>query len=251
MNQSHEARLDDVALYALGLLPADAAAEMREHLPTCSECREEYDALAFAPEVLARSLPLSAPSDLLKSRIMRDVRERAATASTAPEKGSRSALPAYLAAVACLVIAVVSAFSAINAHNDLRDARAQLSAATSKNAALQTQLAADQIEVADLLGNGRRYPVAHGEVVRSHNRIYLALHDLKTPASGHVYQAWTLPRGKKAMAPSVTFTPDRHGDAVVPIPADADLTTAVAVSVEPDGGSKAPTTKPILVTTLD
>jgi hypothetical protein len=57
---------------------------------------------------------------------------------------------------------------------------------------------------------------------------------------GHVYQAWTAAKGSATMQPSVTFTPNADGVAVVALPVDATRVGTVAVSVEPEGGSKAP-----------
>ena len=52
------------------------------------------------------------------------------------------------------------------------------------------------------------------------------------------------------MQPSLTFTPNADGVAVVQLPVDADKVGVVAVSVEPDGGSKAPTTTPTFIRPL-
>jgi hypothetical protein len=71
------------------------------------------------------------------------------------------------------------------------------------------------------------------------------------PPKGKVYQAWTMAKGGKAMEPSVTFMPDRAGVAVVSLPMDAQRITEVAVSTEPDGGSKQPTSTPSFVVTLN
>jgi anti-sigma-K factor RskA len=53
------------------------------------------------------------------------------------------------------------------------------------------------------------------------------------------------------MVPRQTFVPDARGTAVVSLPVNTAATAAVAVSVEPEGGSTHPTSKPILVQTLD
>jgi anti-sigma-K factor RskA len=53
------------------------------------------------------------------------------------------------------------------------------------------------------------------------------------------------------MDPSVTFVPNQHGVAIVALPVDATTTQAVAVSVEPYGGSKAPTSTPVVVQSLN
>jgi anti-sigma-K factor RskA len=65
-----------------------------------------------------------------------------------------------------------------------------------------------------------------------------------------VYQAWTLAPGAKTVSPSLTFVPDRNGFVVVSLPQSVGDVSAVAVSVEPTGGSKAPTTKPLFVQPL-
>lgn len=260
MSASHEALLDDVALYALGTLPEADAARVRKHIEHCPQCRAEYEALSFAPRALALSARNAQVSDLLKARIMKQIREEPdAAAASQPQTPQSSAvsprklaMPAYLLAAACLAIAVLTSVIMIRSMHDAHDSQLAIVRLTDEQGALKRQLRDEQLEVADLAsGSAARKPVTHGTLVRTHNRLYLALHDLSVPSTGHVYQAWTLHKGARDMTPSVTFMPDRNGDAVVNIPADADATSAVAVSVEPEGGSKAPTTKPVLVSTVD
>jgi anti-sigma-K factor RskA len=81
----------------------------------------------------------------------------------------------------------------------------------------------------------------------SAHRIYVVAHGLAHLPSGKVYQMWTLAKGATKVAPSVTFVPDSAGNATVAVPADPATTAATAISVEPAGGSKQPTTKPIAV----
>lgn len=81
----------------------------------------------------------------------------------------------------------------------------------------------------------------------SANRIYVVAHGLPALPAGRVYQMWTLAKGATKVAPSVTFVPDNAGNALVSIPADPATTAETAISVEPVGGSKQPTTKPIAV----
>jgi hypothetical protein len=45
--------------------------------------------------------------------------------------------------------------------------------------------------------------------------------------------------------------PDSHGVAVVTLPVDAKDVAAVEITLEPDGGSKAPTSKPLVLEQLD
>jgi hypothetical protein len=75
------------------------------------------------------------------------------------------------------------------------------------------------------------------------------MRDMAQPAPGKVYQAWVQRRGARGVAPSVTFVP-RSGLTLVELPESADGLAAVAVSVEPEGGSKAPTSTPAFVRSL-
>jgi anti-sigma-K factor RskA len=85
-----------------------------------------------------------------------------------------------------------------------------------------------------------------GEVAVAH-RIYVVAHGLPALPADKVYQMWTLAKGATKVAPSVTFVPDKSGNALVAVPADPSTIQEAAISVEPAGGSKQPTTKPIVV----
>jgi anti-sigma-K factor RskA len=69
--------------------------------------------------------------------------------------------------------------------------------------------------------------------------------DLSAPPEGHTYQAWQIVDG----APVSVGVLNTHSGQVA-FSADLDSASAVALSVEPLGGSAAPTTTPILVTEL-
>ncbi|MGH7683768.1 MAG: anti-sigma factor, partial [Vulcanimicrobiaceae bacterium] len=94
------------------------------------------------------------------------------------------------------------------------------------------------------------YRVPDGQIYKTSQRVYLVMRELPQLPPNHVYQAWTLAPGAKTVAPSATFVPDEHGFVVVSLPESAEQVGAVAVSVEPTGGSRAPTTKPLFVRPL-
>ena len=253
---AHADMLDQVAVYALGSLPPAQAAATREHLRTCDECRAEYAALLPAVDALAASAesctdgrngPLASP--LIKARIMKTVRAEAAPRPL--RTGRRMMWPAYAVAAACVLLAMWATISNIMIQSDLRGERdqvavltAQLSAAT-KNAATQRQMLADLMST-----DAQRFTVSDGEVVRRGERLYIAMHNMPMPPKGHVYQTWMQPMGSNTMMPGSTFMPDRGGVAIVHVGANATQVAAVAVSIEPDGGSKAPTSTPEFVCKL-
>ena len=99
--------------------------------------------------------------------------------------------------------------------------------------------------------HARHYAIGDGEVITRGSRIYLALRALPEPPRGRVYQAWTWPRAARSLLAASTFLPDARGVALIVLPADARATIAVSVTLEPDGGSKEPTTKPLMNVALD
>ena len=236
---THDEMLDSVAAYALGTLPPAEASAVAAHLETCERCREEYrflrpavTALAYSAEACAdQERGATAASPLLKARIMKQVRSESAAAR------SPRVWPAYAVAAAAILVAITTGLLDLSLNAQLGRDRAQ--------SAAQAEL------LADLTAPGaQRHPFRGGEVTTNGNRLLLTMHGLPKPAPGHVYQAWTLAKNSKKMAPSVTFEPGYSGVTVVRLPQEATTLAAVAVSVEPAGGSKQPTTKPIALVTL-
>src|SRR5579863_1546893 len=260
MNQHREPphdMFDNVAVYALGALPPAEAAAVRRHIATCYECAQEYARLKSAAALVGLSAESSVadaancPSALLKPRIMAKIRASNVPArETAP--GRRiPAWPAYLVAAACIAIAIGSSVWNVVLTGQVKQAQQELARDTQRSETLARALADERTMLSDLMGSdAKRYVQSNGEVVTRGSRAYVAMHDLPQPPRGKTYQAWTLPKGATKMVPSLTFVPDAHGVAVVALPPDARATAAVAVSVEPEGGSKQPTSKPILVVPL-
>lgn len=280
MNGHDEALLDSVALLALGVLPADEAKIVRAHVETCDVCRREYGELRAAANAvgLAAEAGPGQISELqsarMRFRLMRAIRLETTPGGdpAAPVSGPRARwdLRLWYATVAALVVLAV--FSALNvaALRGRHPSAAQVAALDQQLAAQNRQVAMLRRKVAQanrqvtvlrsrlkgqsrielVLAKGTRFPVNHGSVVRGAGRLVLALQGLPSLPKGKVYQAWTLDRGATAMAPSVTFKPDPSGSAIVPIPHPATNVAAVAVSIEPAGGSKAPTSHPTFVRKL-
>jgi anti-sigma-K factor RskA len=237
---SHDELLDNVAAYALGVLPPDEAAAVQRHLQTCEECRAEYNLLRPAVTAVAYSAEActdaasggTVASPLLKARIMKQVRAEAAR-QTRP----RVAWPAYLFAAACLALAIITGLQDLSLNDRLSRDRVQ--------AAQQAQMIADM-----MAPDSKRMPFKHGEVLMRGQRLYIAMHDMPMPPRGKVYQAWTLAKGTKRVAPSMTFMPGSNSMTIVRLPDATTTLAAVAVSIEPEGGSQQPTSKPIAMVAL-
>jgi hypothetical protein len=255
MNERDDAFSESIATYALGALPATEAAAVAAHLVSCSACRAEYDDLRGIASLVGFAAE-STPSELdeltsarMKSRVMASVRADAAARTPEPAVATRPARPwfAYGLAAAAVLLAVFSSFDDAGMRARVADQTQTIATLQSQNAnvtALERRLA---LVVAP---GSKRFAVPSGEVIESGGHILIALSGFPAAPSGKVYQAWTLSRGAKAVAPSVTFTTDASGHALVELPESAANLVAVAVSAEPPGGSKAPTSKPAFIRTL-
>ena len=251
---SRDDMMELVALYALGVLPREEAALTAAFLANDEAARAEYLALRASADALAYSAeePVdSARSARMKERLLARVRNEPPNGLIARRRIGPNAgwlWAAALATAASFLLAIISSVQ-------VSSLQGQLAQANRRNGVLSTQVAQAQHDaqrdrqmLTDLSSrDARRYEVAQGGVVVRGERIYLTLSKLPPLPKGKVYQAWTLPKGAKAVQPSLTFSPNADGVAVVALPVDASKVGAVAVSVEPEGGSKTPTTTPTFV----
>jgi anti-sigma-K factor RskA len=89
-----------------------------------------------------------------------------------------------------------------------------------------------------------------GRVIAANGVLRVEANGLAALPSGKVYQAWVIqPAGKPL--PEPTFVADAAGRAAITIPSGQPKGTLIAFTIEPAGGSKAPTTKPFVAATLD
>jgi Anti-sigma-K factor rskA len=162
------------------------------------------------------------------------------------------AWPAYLVAAACFAIALTSSIANISLLGQVRQEDRERATLSERSMALARSLAGERTALFDMLDTRtRRYHLGEGEVITHGSRIYLALEALPEPPRGKVYQAWTIAKGSTKATASPTFLPDPRGIALVALSEDARFIKEVSVTLEPDGGSKEPTAKPLMDATLD
>jgi len=264
---------DSIAVLALGALPEAEAAAVAEHVRTCARCRADYDALrsaanlvGFLAEADASTLD-EVTSARMKRNLMQAVRASGSPNAAVAERqiqpaprAGRSPRPwlAYGALAAAVALGLLSVADDARVRSDNaadveRLAALQDRANSGAAAATAARRASDALErqLAAIVAPGsKHFAIAGGEVVESGGRVLLAFAHLPAPPTGKVYQAWTIARGATGVAPSVTFAPDASGSAVVELPEGAANLGAVAVTVEPPGGSRTPTSKPTFVRKL-
>ncbi len=266
----HDDALDErLAVLALGALPKAEALELVAHVESCAACRNAYfgyraaaDLIGYAAEPEALTLD-ELRAARLRGRILQQVRGLSGVAQPAvTSPASRGGL-GWLAAAAALVLAILSFGGYLSERSQTNRLGTQIAQVQSSAASLASGLAASQarerasavqLAVAERSlaavteGNARRLPIPGGEVIAGRT-LTIAVR-LPQPPPGKVYQAWTLARGAKTLVPSLTFTPNASGLAVVTLPVSPANLAAVAVNVEPAGGTRTPTTKPTFVRTL-
>jgi anti-sigma-K factor RskA len=232
-------RFDDLKeAYALGALSEEERREVEDYLITHPELRAEVDDLRSVANLIALAPQEYEPSPKLRRDLMNRISSSPDATPAADPSPRQSGLwrvfgPGGLAAAAVLALVTIGMF-AWNA--SLQE----------ENQTLQGELQGQQTYA--LEGTGAAQEV-QGEVVRlGDERAVLVAEDLPSPPEGETYETWIL--REDVPEPAGLFEPDDAGVAAAPIEGSIEGADAVAVTVEPSGGSSSPTSDPLLTTNL-
>jgi anti-sigma-K factor RskA len=212
------------AAHALDALDPDERRAFEEHLASCEQCRAEVAELQEAAAALAYATPAVEPPPRLRERLLERAREEGGV--VVPLRRRRIERVLAYAAIPAAAAAVGLGIWAGVLHGRLADER---KAASSVQAVLSDPQAT-------------RVQLARGAgelVVDSDRNGVLVVRRLPPPPSSKTYEAWVIADGKTQ--PAGLFR-DREVVALSrPVPDNA----VVAITVEPRGGSKQPTQKPL------
>lgn len=229
-------------LYALGVLEPELAAEIEQHLEEhCEYCREHLSAAAALNAALASVAEPAVPPARLRDRVLSAVRP--------PKPTRRWSFAVVALAAACLALMVFS----IASRRAMREMEAQLAGLTQERNQLRSAVEILSRPETRTVEFGRTGNVAHGRVLVNRNGGFVFVGSQLPPlGSDQTFELWLVPASGAAPQPAGLFRPDQSGNSVHVSPAavDARTTKAVAVSVEPQQGSSAPTTKPFLLVPL-
>lgn len=163
-----------------------------------------------------------------------------------------TAWPAYLVAAACFVIALLSSIANISLLGQIKQLQRENANLAERSTASVRNLVDERTVLFDVLDpHAHHVQSGDAEVITRGSHLYLAVHALREPPHGKVYQAWTFAKGSTKSTPSPTFLPDARGAALIVLTSDARSTQRVSVTLEPEGGSKEPTTKPLIEASFD
>lgn len=255
---------DASAAYALHALPEDERLAFERHLEDCEACREEVAELQATAALLGRAAAVTPPA-ALREEILRKVattpqeapaRPRAVSAPPRQAPAAPEPVPvtptadggAYapsrqlprLVLAACVAAVLACLGIATWQYQEAQDARATAERVQERQDDVARVLTAGDARLAtqELRGGG----TATVAFSRSENAAALAVSGLPRLPAGKVYEAWFIEDGTPVPAGLLSRNPGRR---MSPLDGSVDAATAVALSVEPSGGSEQPTTDPL------
>jgi len=257
---AHEQFADDLALYALGTLQGDERAVLEAHLNGCAECRGELERLRGDSALLAFSVSGPRPPSRSRSRLMEAVAREPRRQEIRETKAERSRWRTWFSAFewAGAAAALIVVLLLVRQNDQLQR---QLSQARGTSASQEAQLQqakqlVDSLTSPDavryVLVAGKTPPQPQGKaiyVAKSGTLVFLA-NNLPALPPQKVYELWLIP-SSGAPIPAGLFRPNAQGSAAVvkpQLPVGVEAKT-FAITVEPEAGSAAPTSQPIMVGT--
>ena len=239
--------------YAVDALDPAERLLFEQHLAVCPDCRAEVDSLREAAATLPETT-LAEPPPGIRERLLADISTvrplppvveptplpvEETPARVVPLASRRRRFAPAMVAAAAVVALVGGGIVASQPWND--DSSTQQTELTAADRVLQDP---DAQHVLKEFPDG-----ATATVVRSdaEGRAVLLTRKMPPAPSGQVYELWLQKDG--VMVPAGTM-PDA-ADQTVLLEGDASGATAVGITVEPDGGSRKPTSAPIAMFELE
>ena len=240
MEMSHDEIRSLIAPYVLGAVSPEETEYVRAHIATCDECRAEADSYTTVVSSLAhsvRSEPLPRDSSMGSWRAREEFKVSTADhdqAVVSPLVRPRRRVGVLAAAAAILLVAVLAGaliattLRLADVRSDLNREREQLIALVEEQGGIRLDDPAGE-SVAAML------PTQEGG-------IFLA-YGLEDAPEERTYQVWLIEGGEPTSAG--TFDPS-DGRGTLETDISLEGVEVVAVTIEPEGGSPAPTSDPVL-----
>ncbi len=240
MNSMDQERFEDLKdSYVLDALPEEERLEFERYLVEHPELQAEVEDLGAVAGLMALSPREQEPPPELRRRIMEVVEAEASHPDTSRRSwlaGLREAVGVRDLALAAAAVLVVGLFSwSLLLQGEVRDLQGRVQS-------LQSQPQGPQMIA--LGGAGTKQGARAELVTLNGDRTVLVAENMPPVPEGKTYQIWVI-RGDTPQ-PSGLFEPRGESVAAV-VETPVEGADALAVTVEPEGGSKKPTTDPMLV----
>jgi anti-sigma-K factor RskA len=246
----HEQYAEDLALYALGALEGDERAALEKHLDDCNPCLRELERLRGDMALLALSAAGPKPPARSRERLMKAI-AREPRSATAPLRGWRIWLPSFAALVWAAVAVLLWLRNSdlqrqvAQMHLDFEAKEAQIEQARE---IVATLTATDAQRITLVEAKTPPQPQGKAIYVRDRGSLIFIASNFRPLAAQKAYELWLIPKAGSPI-PAGVFKPDAHGSATIidpPLPAGTEA-KAFAITVEPESGSPAPTSTPIML----
>jgi anti-sigma-K factor RskA len=212
--------------YALGCLDAEEGNAVREHLGSCESCREMLASFRDVSDRLSRSVPMAEPPKALEGRIMRGIDNALAGRRLSPRWLPQFRHPALAAMAAVLIVALAIG-------NILQLIKALPVPLQPRSGGLMTAMLTGTEHAKD----------AYGTLVLDpkDNKGVLAVNGLPPLDGAHQYQLWLIRDGQRRSAGVFSVDAEGYGALLLMVPGDFKDFRSFGISIEPLGGSPAPT----------
>jgi anti-sigma-K factor RskA len=259
----HDQFRELIEAYALGALDANELAALEAHLAAgCPECAKALEEARWLVSQLAYLAPAAEPSEMLRARVLRTARRERGGGRIAEVSSSRPSIPYWMwAAVAALLFfSVYSAWEARKLQLEVAEVNQRAAEQVKQRQKLEQELTVAKHEAWILTDpsskkiaiwpNDKEMPMIEA-TWHPKMGIYVTGDKIPMPKGNKVLQLWLIPKtpGGKPM-PSHVFWPDANGkigEMVDDPPEVLAQTKALAITVEPAGGSLQPTSTPMWV----
>jgi anti-sigma-K factor RskA len=260
---NHQEARELLALAALGALSADDEKGVEAHIAWCADCRKELAELRDVAAGVGASIPSTPMDPERKQRVLARLQRRIAHSKEMPSMGSRvppkmrpSGMP-WLAAAAAVLIAIAGGWF-LGRAGEQRNTAQQLARADSVLQESAARLAEQKATLDALTGPGVKVinaaaagvsqPYARMFWDQPANKWTFVAYNLPANAPGRTYQLWLITKDqKKVSAGTFAAAPDGKAFVRATYALASDSLVAIAVTDEPAGGSKQPSTTPFLV----
>ncbi len=267
---AHEQFADDLALYALGALEGAALVEVKTHLKTCAECRGELERLRGDAALLAFSTSGPRPPARSRERFLSAIAREARPVAVQPAEVRQADVrrmevrPSgwkvfwrgleFAAAAATIIVVLLL----VRQNGELQrriagleqDSSGQQAQLQEAKQLISSLTAPDADRYILVSGNTPPKPEGRAIYVASNSTLVFLASNMPELPPQKIYELWLIPTSG-APIPAGLFRPDAKGSAAVirpPLPAGVEAKT-FAITVEPEQGSSAPTSQPIMVGT--
>lgn len=220
-----------IAPYALDALDADERSRFEAHLDQCADCQAELAGFMATAVRLGDAMshtPPPALRDRLMTEIVRTPQERPVVPSLAHRRGLRRTLP-RLAVAAAFLIGAVGVGGYVVEHRNAENAQ-------NENVAVSTVLGADDVSTMSKSFDGGGSVKLY--LSQEADAAVVFAKGLPSPGKDKVYQVWMI----DSSGPHSQGYFTSEGQMIMKGVTKANT---IAVTVEPAGGSKQPTTAPI------